>query len=97
MTAKQPTSVTVEAYLVLEPKWSEWQRDEEGECVLAGGKVSRVTQKRPDVASGVVTKVRFKVDAGVFLPLRPEVEIHLHPGNTETVVVEAVDPREEES
>lgn len=101
--ADHPKTVSVTAYLVLEPKWGDtrypFERDEDGEPLLIGGKVAKVTANRPNVGKdgGVVTKVTFEVDSGLFLPLRPEAVVHVYAGNAEVVEVEAVDPREEGS
>lgn len=99
--AKQPEYVDVTAYLVVEPKWnhnSYWQ-DDQGRPILSGGRVTKATQQRPTLGKngGVITKVTLRIDSGCFLPLQPEAVVHLHPGNAETIEVEAVDPREEQA
>ena len=92
---QQPEYVDISAYLVLEPSWHNHRRDDQGRLILEGGKVAKITQQRPSVTrGGVVTRVTFRVDAGAFLPLQPEAVVHIHPGNAETVTVEATDPRE---
>jgi hypothetical protein len=93
----QPEYVDVETYLVIEPKWSEWGSDAQDRPILSSAKVAKTTTKRPEVTKGgVVTKVKFRIDAGCFLPLQPEAVVHVHAGNAETIEVEALDPREDD-
>lgn len=98
--SEQPQSVVAEAYLVIEPQWrtgsAYWARDKEGHPILTGAKITRVTQTRPNVTKGgVVTKVKFRIPAGVMLPLRPEVVIDLNLDNAEVIEVEATNPKED--
>jgi hypothetical protein len=101
MSAKQPKTVLAEAYLTIQPEWTPntgyYSRDEEGHPILRGAKVTRVTQGRPSLQrGGVATKIKFRIDASLLLPLRPEVLIDLHAGNAEVIEVEAVHPGQEE-
>jgi hypothetical protein len=99
---QQPEHVDVDVYLLVEPRWADTRysrgSDAQGRPVLEGGKVVKATQSRPTVgkAGGVIAKVTMRIDAGCFLPLQPEAVIHIHPGNAETIEVEAIDPRIDE-
>lgn len=97
MVEKQPEYVDVSTYLVIEPEWkaSWYGLDHADRPILAGGKVTKNTVKKPNVTrGGVVTKITLRIDAGCFLPLQPEAVVHINAGNAEVVEVEAVDPRE---
>lgn len=96
--SRQPDQVWAEAYVVLSPKWSPYWQDNDGHPILDGARVVKTTSKRPTVGKdgGVVLKLRFKVNSKVLLPLRPEAVIDVSHDNSETVEVEALDPREAE-
>jgi hypothetical protein len=96
--SKQPDQVWAEAYVVLEPKWSNYWKDNDGHPILDGARVVKTTSKRPSLnkQGGVVLKLRFKVNSNVLLPLRPEAVIDVDFTNSETIEVEALDPREAE-
>lgn len=95
---KQPDQVWAEAYVVLEPKWNTYWKDDDGHPVLAGARITKTTAKRPTVGKdgGVVLKLKFRVNSKVLLPLRPEAVIDIDHANAEVIEVEALDPREEE-
>lgn len=95
---QQPDHVDVAVYLLVEPRWKHYGKDDQGRPILDSGRVVKATQSRPTVgrAGGVITKVTLRIDAAAFLPLQPEAVVHVHAGNAETVEVEAVDPRESE-
>lgn len=100
MPEKQPNYVDVSTYLVIEPEWKPtWHgKDHADRPILKGGKVTKHTIQKPNVTrGGVVTKITLRIDAGCFLPLQPEAVVHVHAGNAETIEVDALDPREEES
>ena len=92
----QPDHVDIAVYLLVEPRWQHYGKDDQGRPILSGGRVVKATQQRPTVgkAGGVITKVTLRIDAGAFLPLQPEAVVHIHPGNAETVEVVALDARE---
>lgn len=97
MSAPQPQSIDVPVYLLVEPTWSEWSRDDSGRPVLTGGKVVKATQKKPSVPrEGVAVKITLRVPASAFLPLQPEAVVVLRESDAETIVVEASDPSENE-
>lgn len=62
-------------YLHVEPSWSRYSRDLNGDPKLAGIKVARVTQTRPKKISGVVVKLKLCIPDAAFKPLSPEVVI----------------------
>lgn len=85
MPDRQPESITVEAYAVIVPVWkNSYYKDENGHPILDSAKVSRVTQRRPEAVKGggVVTRLRFKIDAAALLPLSPQATIVITPNNT---------------
>jgi hypothetical protein len=95
---KQPDHVDVPVYLLVEPRWASnrFARDDQDRPILTGARVVKATQQRPSVGprGGVITKITLRIDAGAFLPLQPEAVVHIHPGEAETVEVEASDPRD---
>ena len=87
MAQRQPDSITVEAYAVIVPKWDTHWKDADGHPVLDGARIERVVQSRPKNVrgGGIVTRLRFEIDAAALLPLRPEATIVITPGNTEVI------------
>lgn len=95
MTEPQPNRVSGTFYVTLEPEWSNWYKDEDGNYLLVGAKAVKVTQKKPNTvpqSGAVVTKMTLDLPASAFLPLMPVAEVRVEPGQTETVVVEMGDP-----
>lgn len=90
----QPEHVDVPVYLVIEPRWKRYGKDEKDRPILESGKVVKSTQSRPTVGpeGGVVTKITLRIAAEAFLPLQPEAVIHIDPGNAEVVEVTADSP-----
>jgi hypothetical protein len=80
--------VKTTAYLVVEPKWSRWRKDTDGNPALESIKVVRVVQSRPKT-SGVAVKLTIEIPEAAFMPLRPEATIEVAMGDLETIVVEA--------
>lgn len=100
MIDNQPDHVDVTVYLVAEPQWKErrWYADAQGRPILEGAKIVKHTQQKPTVArEGVVTKLTLRFPAASFLPLQPEAVVVIQPGDAETIIVEAHDPREGET
>lgn len=96
MSRKQPTSVDVPVYLVVEPTWS-GGRDGQGRPILGGGKVVKHTVTPPSLQrSGVAVKITLRIPASSFLPLQPEAVVVLRETDIETVVVEAEHPEYED-
>lgn len=102
MSGVQPASVDVPVYLLVEPTWGDrrrsWERDDQDRPILLGAKVTKATQGRPTVPrdGGVVMRLTLRVPAGAFLPLQPEAVVVVSMNDLETVMVEAVDPRDGE-
>lgn len=99
MSDKQPTSVDVPVYLLVEPTWKDrrWFGDSQGRPILEGGKVVKHTQSKPSIQrEGVAVKITLRIPAGAFLPLQPEAIVVLRETDIETIVVEAEAPELEE-
>lgn len=69
----QPQTVRATFYVQIEPEWSSWMTDGEGEKVLESATAVRLTKKRPDRPKpGTVTaKLTMVLPSNAFLPLRP--------------------------
>lgn len=92
MAYPQPKNVEATFYVQLEPEWSHYQHDADGEAVLSGASAARMTKKRPDrPKSGTVTaKLTMVLPAGAFLPLRPAAVITVPADALETTPVEVI-------
>lgn len=97
MSVKQPASVDATFYAVVEPKWSQWQKDAQDRPVLTGAAVTKITQGRPGKIAGsaVLTRLTLRVDSAALLPLQPEAIIHIRPGDVEVIEVTAAAPEGE--
>lgn len=73
MSGHQPSTVKATFYVQIEPDWSSWGTDGEGEKILEGASAVRITKKRPERPKpGTVTaKLTMVLPASAFLPLRP--------------------------
>lgn len=97
-TLQQPRTVDASVYLQVEPTWRDgrWERDANGELVLDGAKVARMTLGRPPrpKPGTVLVKVVLRLPAVAFLPLRPEAIVVVPEAMVEGVPLEvvAVDP-----
>lgn len=89
-------SVDATFYAQVEPEWSTWRVDGEGNKVLEGAKVATVTKKKPAKPKGgtVLVKLTIRLPHGAFMPLRPEAIIVIPEDMTVTapIEVEAGDP-----
>lgn len=99
----QPEHVTVEVYAVIVPQWRSgpYYHDENGHPILDGAKVDRITQRRPEIVrgGGVVTRLRFEIDAAALLPLTPQATIRITQADTVVIQdasVEAPEVEEEQ-
>jgi hypothetical protein len=73
-------------FLTLQPQWNKYLPDR-----VAGMRVSKITQKRPDQPTGPVIKLTLSLPDAAFKPLAPEVVIEVPPEAidfTPTVTVE---------
>lgn len=98
MPYPQPKNVEATFYVQLEPEWSNYWRDADGEAVLSGVSAARMTKKRPDrPKSGTVTaKLTMVLPASAFLPLRPAAVITVPADALETTPLEVIVERPEE-
>lgn len=99
MAYPQPKTVEATFYVQLEPDWSHYMRDADGESVLVAASAARMTKKRPDRPKpGTVTaKLTMVLPASAFLPLRPAAVITVPADALETTPLEVtVEPLEEE-
>lgn len=80
-------------YLVLEPKWSEFSLDENGDPKLTGFDVARALKSAPRNLHGPYIKLTLGVPAQVFAPMRAAVEIEVpeHVVHEPVVTVELPD------
>jgi hypothetical protein len=62
-------------YLQLEPEWSSWQKDSNGNPNVAGMKVTKTTKNRPTRITGVLVKLRLRIPDSAFKPLSPTVTV----------------------
>ena len=87
----QPTHVDATFYAQVEPEWRGWISST-GDRRLAGAKVVRLTQKRPEqpVPGTVLVKLTVRIPAGAFLPLRPEAIVVIPDDMTVTTPVEVI-------
>lgn len=77
---RQPETVETSFYVVLEPKWSTWYKDADGEPVLDSVRAARMTKSRPTNTHGLVAKIKVRTPGRAFMPLRPVVTIDI-PGD----------------
>jgi hypothetical protein len=82
-------------YVQIEPEFSRWNVDKNGDSILQSIKAVALTQKRPDRPRPgvVVAKLTVRVPDGAFMPLRPEVIVTVPEGmvTTHPIEVEAGD------
>lgn len=88
MPSQQPETVTCVAYLTIVPKWKDWLKDDDGNPILEGAKVSQVTQSKPNSVKGggIVTALTVEVSAETFLPIAPKATLQIDKGNAEIVL-----------
>jgi len=89
----QPETVDATFYAVVVPEWANYT-DGNGQRILRGAKVDRITQKRPEVVrgGGVVTRLTLRMDAASFLPLMPHAIVRVSAGEVGVIEVVAEDP-----
>lgn len=99
MPAQQPHNVEATFYVQIEPSWSHWQTDADGEAVLQSASAVRITKTRPGRPKpGTVTaKLTMVLPASAFLPLRPVAVITVPADAVEANPIQvSVEPVEEE-
>lgn len=64
-------------YLHLEPVWSPYYKDDDGDPALASIRVARMTKSRPSKPRMPVVKLTLKIPDGAFKPLKPTVVIDI--------------------
>lgn len=64
-------------YVQIEPEFSDYRKDPDGEPTVIGAKAKRITQSKPDITlpNAVVVKLSLDIPASAFKPLRPSVEV----------------------
>lgn len=79
-------------YAQVEPEWSRWQTDGQGNPALDSAKVVTVTQKKPGRPKGgtVLVKLTLRLPHGAFLPLRPEAIVVIPEDMTVTSPIEVL-------
>lgn len=95
---KQPETVTATFYAVVEPEWNLYGgKDANGNSILDGAKVTKITQKKPASmkAPGVVVRLDLKIDSAALLPLQPTAVIEIHPGDVSPIECSAFNPGED--
>lgn len=93
----QPSHVTANVYLQVEPEWAAWMID--GVPVLRGAKAVNLTKRMPREQRGgtVLVKLAIRLPAAAFLPLRPSAVVIIPDNLTiaEPIEVTVEDPRDE--
>ena len=92
MTYEQPSEVDATFYVQIEPEWTSWRQDADGEQILSGAKAARITQSKPGRPKpGTVTaKLTLRLPASAFLPLRPHAIVTVPADAVSTTPLEVV-------